>query len=311
MITQAEAHRLDLPWLVKSASGAFIRPHLELQAFVSNELDVDILDDLEPWLWLAGRIDNIAPLHHQLVRGRRVVITERMKFHLLWHGDTIFIKPLPTWILDEDFCRRTTYHNETLKGRRYGFCKTYLWLIQYRSDFILAQELHLLPSSMSWDEWQRLVREKCTLLSDPSVSTSPRFLRGELRLSRVNMLYRYLPRYKLHNLFRGYFYGSASYKDFVRHHFGWLLVACLLMTLVLGALQLGIATEELRNNSQFSQVSYGFTISCLTVVFGATLCAVTASVAVTIYNVRAAVNQTRPNPIISNFPPTSKGGFAV
>ena len=65
----------NFPAVVRLRSGSILQPHLHPSLFVEHELDVDILDDLADWLWLAGRLDNIRPLHHQHLRGRHIVLT--------------------------------------------------------------------------------------------------------------------------------------------------------------------------------------------------------------------------------------------
>lgn len=51
--------------------------------------------------WVGKRsVSNIDPLHHHVVEGRHVVVTEEADLHLVWYKDIIYIKPLPLWLLD-------------------------------------------------------------------------------------------------------------------------------------------------------------------------------------------------------------------
>ena len=42
---------------------------------------------------------NILPLHRQLDKGRRIVITEDLRLHLVWNSDRTFVKPLLRYLL--------------------------------------------------------------------------------------------------------------------------------------------------------------------------------------------------------------------
>lgn len=79
------------------------RPAVE--DFLHAELDTLILDDLSPHLWLvaAQSSERVDPLHRQKIKGRRVVLTEDPKLHLVWYSDVIYIKPIPQCLLNFDF----------------------------------------------------------------------------------------------------------------------------------------------------------------------------------------------------------------
>jgi hypothetical protein len=57
-------------------------------------LTVSRLNEIENRLWLAGRLQNIRPLHCQQLLGRKILMAEQADLHLLWQDDKIFIKPL-------------------------------------------------------------------------------------------------------------------------------------------------------------------------------------------------------------------------
>lgn len=86
----------------------------------------------------------------------------------------------------------------------------------------------------------------------------------ELRLSRLNAIYRFAPpRYSVRNLVRGYQSGSSWYKAFFERHFKWMLAVFAVLSVVLSALQVGLATVMLQGNGPFQSASYGFTVFSL------------------------------------------------
>lgn len=72
--------RLPLSWLVFLAARHHIYKHLRLAS-----------------LPICAR-----PLHHQLSIERSIVITEHADLHLVWSGNRLFLKPLPTYLMDYD-----------------------------------------------------------------------------------------------------------------------------------------------------------------------------------------------------------------
>lgn len=193
-----------LPRLVRRSTGDFVRPRTDPQVFIEHELDVDLLDGLHKWLWLAGRVDNIRPLHHQKLLGRTVMITERAKAHLIWTEDKIFLKPLPEWMTNQAFSNKYIPERSLLRRRTNGFIRTWLYLVQHESDFLLAKELDLLPQKMDWTGWLNFVDANHHLVLQDVSSRTPRYAYGELRLYRINLLYRFLPPWRSDRFFRGY-----------------------------------------------------------------------------------------------------------
>lgn len=136
-----------------------------------------------------------------------------------------------------------------------GFLYTYACLISSESDFLLAKEKNLLPAETeSWAAWKKLVRE---LLArhDPD-KVHPRFLRGELRLSRITKVLLFT---HLHSL-EPYLGSRHSYSAFVRVNLAWIGITTVFIALVLTAMQIGLAMDRLQENAAIQRASYGFTI---------------------------------------------------
>lgn len=83
----------------------------------------------------------------------------------------------------------------------------------------------------------------------------PRFYHGELRLSRLNKIYRLWQTPP-----RGYMSHWNRNGAFFRDHFAWLAGTTVYLVVVLTAMQVGLATESLGGNDAFQSASYGFTI---------------------------------------------------
>jgi hypothetical protein len=226
--------------------------------------------------------------------GREIVVVDRMDLHLLWNNDgRIFIKPIPRFLLDPifwndnlrcpDVCvcenrgavvndggavgRLPANHGPSLAaGCRgslrkvaLGFLYTYACLISSESDFFVANENRLLPrkekdSTIEWADWKELARE--LLENHHPDKVHPRFLRAELRLSRINTINRFtrLPP------FDPYLRGWRNYGSLFRDNLAWMAAATVFIALVLTAMQVGLATTRLQGNTNFQKASYGFTV---------------------------------------------------
>lgn len=271
-------------------------PSKNVSGFLETELSLRQLDEMNKHLWLAGAKRPATQLHLQVALGRNIVLADRIHLHLLWSSDgQLFLKPLPRFLLSPEFWQSHLSCEETCcgcnggaaaiesvvsiasqstaesrdssvvecKGRlrqiALGFIYTYACLVSTESDFHIAVERRLLPrepddSTIKWAQWQCFVRE---LLSqhDPS-KIHPRFLRAELRLSRINALHRA----KQLLFSEAYFGGWNNYSSFFRDNLAWIAAITAYMVLVLTAMQVGLATERLQNDPVFQRASYAFTL---------------------------------------------------
>lgn len=257
-------------------------PEDSVRDFLERELSLKKLEKVGRYLGFAGSKHAAGPLHYQISVGRNIVVTERMDMHLLWANDgRIFIKPLPRFLLDPSvWTRYLTCHSncgcqtsrdrklsppsecsKELRNRSLGFLYTYACLISYESDFTIANDngTRLLPrridgSEPLWEDWKKLVQEILTSVNEEEVH--PRFLRGELRLSRINIVHRITQ----WPLFDPYFRTWRHYGDLFRENLAWLATATVFVALVLTAMQVGLATDQLKANDAFMAVSYGFSV---------------------------------------------------
>ncbi|KAI0914069.1 hypothetical protein F4823DRAFT_435852 [Ustulina deusta] len=222
--------------------------------FFSDELLVNRINDVQDWLWVCGRPMPPRPLHYQVATSRDITITENPELHLLWSSKRIFLKPLPSWLLDPEFWTSHILQDVKLAQCAQGFLFSYTALIAYESDFRLAQEKGLVPPSLTWAGWKRVVRE--VLQNHDMAMVNPRYWYGELRLDRLNIVYR------LKGSFRGYSHvnGHADYTNLVADNFTVLATVLGYVVLVLSSLQVGLSVDRLTESAAFVNFSYGFTV---------------------------------------------------
>ncbi len=239
-------------------------------AFLEREFLVRRLNSVHKHMWLAGRPMPPRPLHHQIMLRRNIVVTEDMELHLVWYKTRIFIKPVPTYLLDPAFWASQRLDRGPADGdgdgdakrRREvaacarGFLFTYTALIAYPSDFRIAKERGLIPDGLTWEDWRQKAADLVGSHSYEAVNW--RFWYGELRLSRLNKIYRLTLRSPL----RGYSLvsGHAALGDLVSDNFALLGSLLAYMAIVLTAMQVGLATTQLQPSPTFQSASYGFTV---------------------------------------------------
>ena len=262
----ARAGRLFLPAVYEDQDHnlRLIDPAKEgdLRRYLSDDLNVDSLNKVHKHLWFAGLPQRARTLHHQLMIGRKIIIAERADLHLLWRDDRLYLKPMPDYLLSYEIWERTLLKDRNLSENAKGFLLSYLWLIRQKSDFLIAQSENLFSKDLTWEHWITF----STAIFPNVVSTafegiSPRYLYGELRLGRVNLIYRLCRKTRnSKTFFRGYFYGYHTYSSFVEQNFAWVLTVIVYITIVLTAMQVGLATTELQSSTLFNRASYGFTV---------------------------------------------------
>jgi hypothetical protein len=232
------------------------------------ELKTPRLNDVHHHLWLAGRPTTARPLHRQKLLGRTILITEDPDEHLVWFEHQIFVKPLPNFLLDWESWNSHLCSDRELHKAACGLLLSYAWLVRHKSDLDIAKETGLLSKEIDWSSWVEFIDAfldniNCETLSD----VNQRYEYGELRLSRLNAIYRLAPpMYSFANLIRGYQIRSTWYQAFFDHYFKWMLAVFAILSVVLSALQVGLATTTLQGSGLFQGVSYGMAIAALVAV---------------------------------------------
>lgn len=192
--------------------------------------------------------------------------------HLIPTSARLYLKPVPRFLLDPRFwqdhlrCMSETSGSfsppcEPCQARRCatGFLLSYAALVSHESEFMISQHYHLLPKEMTWPKWRTFLQQ---LFKDPSIhdKINPRFDYGELRLRRLDNICRY--RYIVDRIhrnacvtsIRGYNYGYSLHSE------PWIVSITVYIALVLTAMQVGLATNQSKDNNIFQAASYGFAV---------------------------------------------------
>ncbi len=209
------------------------------------------LNRLSPYLWLVTTqsSSHILPLHHQLVKGRKIVITEDPELHAVWAYGTIFFKPIANFVLSEPFWEFYLLENTSAvsKDDRYeavkalkGFLRTYCHLIKHKSDYDIAVRHHLIPENLQWSKFAHFLQDISNIVDD---EVSPRYAFGELRLTRLNLCTRiFLRRLVFRNL-------HGQYGTYFASFFGPLLFTFGFFSIILSSMQVFLASNTFPGQS--------------------------------------------------------------
>lgn len=236
-------------------------PDDEIVKFLQFDLDVGRLNDVHAQLWLAGRPMNYKPLHRQKMMNREIVVTEQADLHLTWAGSIIFVKPFPRYLGNYDFWMAHLCGNKGLHEKACGFLYSYTWLITCESDFHVAQHHNLIPPSILWTQWRAYIQGvRRKLDTELSKWINQRYHYGELRLKRLDWIHRLWGRPQHGSVSRGYYANYHTYGSFFVQNFAWVFGAFVFVTILLTAMQVGLATNQLQSSERFQAASYGFAI---------------------------------------------------
>ncbi|KAI8648635.1 hypothetical protein NCS57_01475100 [Fusarium keratoplasticum] len=180
----------------------------------------------------------------------------------------IFVKPLPGYLLSYEFWERHLSSDKALHSAACGLLLSYTWLVAYRTDFDIAKEYSLLPESLTWNAWTSFVTSFLDHLEVSETQLiSQRYLYGELRMSRINYIYKLIPSLWFRdNPMRGFMPTSMWNKSFLERNIARLLGIFVFFSLILSAMQVGLATSQLQENVSFVNASYGFVVTSLFIV---------------------------------------------
>ncbi|KAF2177558.1 hypothetical protein K469DRAFT_719764 [Zopfia rhizophila CBS 207.26] len=247
----------------------------DLRSFLECDLNIERLNSIHDWFWLVGFPTSPRALHYQRLKKREIIATEQMDLHLVWSTDRIFIKPLPRYLLCPHFWRQHICPYRHLYRTALGFMLSYVALIEREIDFGLATNNSLIPADVTWEGWLAFAEEIVMQTNsnfpesfqtplESRVLVNPRFYYGELRLGRLNWVYRLASRNP-----RGYLTNSKTYGAYLRDNFNLLITFFTYTTIVLSAMQVGLSTEFLKGNLAFDKAAFAFTLFAILVPFAA------------------------------------------
>ncbi len=250
---------MNLPVISRDKDNRVFLVAEDIETYLKRDLDHTRLNRIHGHLWMAGRPLNARPIHRQKMMGFDFLLTEQADLHLLKFSNKIFVKPLPDYMLNFMFWDKYLCESEELHKSACGILLSYVWLICSPLDLKLAHKLDLLPCEITWIWWKSFVAEFLSHIDANTLhQVNKRYHFGELRLGRINSIYRI--RFFFTHFIRGYLYGYNRYVVFFQRNFAWILIVMVYFSLVLTAMQVGVTVPPLSTNYAFQQASYGFAV---------------------------------------------------
>ncbi|KAK2820033.1 hypothetical protein FQN49_007785, partial [Arthroderma sp. PD_2] len=118
---------------------------------------------------------------------------------------------------------------------------------------------HLIAPEITWPWWKQFVKDFNRHVDFNALDkVNKRYHFGELRLGRINTIYRL--RFFRSHFIRGYLYSYNRYQVFFERNFGWLIGAFVYISVVLSAMQVGTAIPPLNESVAFNRASYGVVV---------------------------------------------------
>lgn len=187
---------------------------------------------------------------------------------------------------DDDSNKEPLCAQRRLRQCAMGLLLSYIALLPHESDFRIAIDKGLIPNQVTWPAWRQFVREVLHHTSSSSSSTannssdhyqndttnrwdqvSPRFIYGELRLNRLNLIEAVLTG----RFSRGYLATFNSFGSFYRYSSALIIAGTAYILLILSAMQVGLGTDKLKDDDAFQAASYGFAVFSILGPMGAVL----------------------------------------
>ncbi|CAG8980792.1 hypothetical protein HYALB_00003717 [Hymenoscyphus albidus] len=246
---------------------------------ISN-LSVARLNGITKHLWIAGRPQasslHKSPLHRLKATGSEFVIYEQADLHLLWRNGMIYLKPLPRFLLNYEFWRDELCDDgkkdwdkdrvEIYMGAL-GLLYSYTWLIRWESDLSIAQSHNLVPKELDFETWMEIrssFHSTFKRASLPYPWLRWRYDWSELRLNRINLIWRLRPNSAtLSDRIRGYSNSYRIYSSFLAQNFSSMIIIFVYVTVILTAMQLGLATSQLEGSPHFQTACVVFAVFCI------------------------------------------------
>lgn len=243
---------------------------------LKRDLQTKLIDEIYPYLWLLSRKagEHIDPLHKQVVKKRSVVPVEDPKLHLVWYYDTIYVKPLPDYLLNFTFWRdhlpesapqdleRPPQYNKYRAAL--GFLRSYSFLIKHESDFIIAQKSNLLPKYVSFYRFQKFI---CKFRELEDKNVSHRYQYGQLRLDRLNWaalvikvvhLFLNAPENAVERFPWSYHETRWETTQYIQYYAAPFIFVFAVLSLILSSMQVVLAALGPNAWDAFVRVSWGF-----------------------------------------------------
>ena len=234
-----------------------------ITAVLREDMLLPRLNKIHQYLWWCSKMRQAPALHEKLMEKHEIVVTEQADLHLVCPTGRIFIKPLPMYLLCHQLWTSHICADAQLYECCIGFLLSYAWRIRHESDLVIAVDHGLLPKWLTWKAWVVFVSSFLGYLEangGHSKFVNKRYQYGELKLTRLNVVYRYAP--EVPGL-KGYISGYGQASMFFKRNFAWMGLGFLYLVAILTAMQVGLAAAPLRDNANFNWASYVFAVFCI------------------------------------------------
>jgi len=251
----------DSESLAKSLVPGEYTPLATSQQFLRSSLNQSRANKIFRHLWFAGALGNFRPLHQQIMFRREIIVCEEPNLHLIWFDDQIYIKPLPPCLTNHQFWTRFIVVDDEMFKLACGFLYSYARLVRHESDFRIAMEKGLIRGeSLTWESWQKFGTCVLGVLEGNFDIMDKRYQYGELRLSRLNIIY--LFRF-LRFDFNGYWNRHTRYGSIFSRYFATAVVIFAFASITLNAMQVAISQTASDVPSLLLKTSYRFAVAIL------------------------------------------------
>jgi hypothetical protein len=232
----------------------------EVHTFLSAFFDLSRFHAIRKMLWLIATHGAPRSLYYQKFLRREIVITEELDLHLVWAKSRIFIKPLPDFLLNYNFWEAHICCEPQLHRAACGLLYSYCGLIRFGHDLQVAQECRLVNVDLDYRAWTEFARSALPNLNSKDPNTmDTRFQYGELRINRLDTLYRYSPyKFSGSSIFQGFPHAlTESYVPYM-DQYNNAVSAFGVIVIVLSAFNLSLSAHS--PGPDLQQAAYGFAI---------------------------------------------------
>src|ERR1700710_16430 len=252
----------DLSPLARELQPLRLEHRNEVHRFLCAFFDLSRFNAIRKMLWLIAVHGAPRSLYYQKFLGREIVIAEELDLHLVWAKSRIFIKPLPDFLLNYDFWEAYISGEPQLHRAACGLLYSYCGLIRFGHDLQVAQECHLVNVNLDYRAWTEFTRTILPNLNPEDSNTmDTRFRYGELRLNRLDTIYRYSPqKFSVSGILQGFPHALAeSYVPYM-DQYNNAVSAFGVIVIILSAFNLSLSAHSKSPDPDLQQAAYGFAL---------------------------------------------------
>jgi hypothetical protein len=252
----------DLPPLSRELHPLRSEHRNEVHRFLSAYFDLSRFHAIRKMLWLIAVHGAPRSLYYQKFLRREIVIAEQLDLHLVWAKSRIFITPLPDFLLNYDFWEANISGEPQLHQAACGLLYSYCGLIRFGHDLQVAKEYHLVNPDLDYRAWTEFARTVLPNLNPKDSNIMDRrFQYGELRLNRLDIIYRYSPyKFSVSGILQGFPHAlTESYVPYM-DQYNNAVSAFGVIVIVLSAFNLSLSAHSKNPDPDLQQAAYGFAI---------------------------------------------------